>query len=117
MDLLAGPDAQHFKIQFRTAAQRFKLINDAQQHGIVVRYQFGKTDSDKLIHQLRYGGPSKTLMRKLQRFSVNVYDSDIRQLRDNGVIEEVNGVWVQLAESLYHPVIGLDIKATANLYW
>jgi CRISPR-associated endonuclease/helicase Cas3 len=117
MDLLAGPDAQQFKIQFRTAAQRFKLINDAQQHGIIVRYQFGKTDSNKLIHQLRYGGPSKTLMRKLQRFSVNVYDSDIKKLRENGVIEEVNGVWVQLAESLYHPVFGLDIKATANLYW
>ena len=117
MDLLVGSGAEHCKIQFRTAAQRFKLINDAQQHGIVVRYQFGKNDSNKLIHQLRYGVPSKTLMRKLQRFSVNVYDSDIRQLRDNGVIEEVNGVWVQLAESLYHPVFGLDIKATANLYW
>jgi CRISPR-associated endonuclease/helicase Cas3 len=117
MDLLAGGDACRFKIQFRTAATRFKLINDAQQHGVVVKYQSNETGINKLIDQLRYRGPNKTLMRKLQRFSVNVYDHDLRQLRENGVIEDVNGIWVQTADNLYHPVFGLDIGSTPNLYY
>jgi CRISPR-associated endonuclease/helicase Cas3 len=112
MDLLAGTDAREFKIQFRTAAQRFKLINDAQQQGVVVRYM----GSNRLIDELRFGGVSRGLMRRLQRFSVNVYDQDVRQLRDNGVIENIAGVWVQTVESLYDPVFGLDVKATPNFY-
>ncbi|MCE1274039.1 MAG: hypothetical protein LWW75_05865 [Chlorobiales bacterium] len=117
MDLLAGTDACKCKIQFRTAAKRFKLIDDAMQHGIIVRYRNGKADIETLIKQLRFGGPNRTLMRQLQRYSVNVYDQDMKQLRENGLIEEVNGVWVQTAESLYHPVFGLNIDASLNLYW
>lgn len=117
MDLLAGPDSREFKIQFRTAARRLKLINDAEQYGVVARYRSEKTNVDALIDQLRYVGPNRTVMRKLQRFSVNVYDDDLRQMRDNGVIEEVNGVWVQTAPGLYDPVFGLNIEATPNLYW
>jgi len=125
MDLLAGTDACKFKIQFRTAAQRFKLINDAQQHGIIVRYKSvknaDKTDNkvgvDELIQQLRFGGPSRNLMRKLQRFSVNVYDRDLKEMHNNGMIEDVNGIWVQTDNNLYDPVFGLDVKATPNMYW
>ncbi|MBZ4219620.1 MAG: CRISPR-associated helicase Cas3' [Chlorobium sp.] len=117
MDLLAGPDARQFNIQFRTAALRFKLIDDAQQHGLIVRYQSGTTNNEKLINQLRFGGPSRKLMRKLQRYSVNVYDRDLQEMRKNGMIEEVNGIWVQTDKNLYDPVFGLDVKATPNLYW
>ena len=117
MDLLAGTDARQFKIQFRTAALRFKLIDDAQQHGLVVRYQSGTTNNEKLIDQLRFGGPSRNLMRKLQRFSVNVYDRDLKEMHNNGMIEDVNGIWVQTDNNLYDPVFGLDVKATPNMYW
>jgi CRISPR-associated endonuclease/helicase Cas3 len=37
--LLAGPDAQKFQIQFRTAAQRFRLIDDSAQKSIVVWFR------------------------------------------------------------------------------
>ncbi len=117
MDLLAGSDARQCKIQFRTAALRFKLIDDQQQHGLIVRYRSGGTDNKNLIDQLRFAGPSRGLMRKLQRFSVNVYDRDLQEMRNNGVIEEVNGVWVQASENLYDPIFGLDVKATPNMYW
>ena len=117
MNLLAGPDARQFKIQFRTAAIRFKLIDDAQQHGLIVRYQSETTDNEKLINQLRFIGPSRNLMRKLQRFSVNVYDRDLKEMHNNGMIEDVNGIWVQTDNNLYDPVFGLDVKATPNMYW
>ena len=117
MDLLAGSDAQRLKIQFRTAAKRFRLIDDAMQHGVVVRYRSDKSNIDALINQLRFGGPNRTLMRQLQRYSVNVYDQDIKLLRENGLIEEVKDVWVQTEDSLYHPVFGLNIDASLNYYW
>jgi CRISPR-associated endonuclease/helicase Cas3 len=117
MNLLMGNDALKYQIQFRTAAKRFKLIDDALQHGIIVKYRNGKADIDALINHLRYGGPNRTLMRQLQRYSVNVYDKDMKQLRGNGLIEEVSGVWVQTADSLYDPVFGLNINASLNLYW
>lgn len=117
MDLLAGPDARQFNIQFRTAALRFKLIDDAQQHGLIVRYQSDAIDNKKLIDQLRFVGPSRGLMRKLQRFSVNIYDRDLQEMRKNGMIEDVNGIWVQASDNLYDPIFGLDIKATPNMYW
>ena len=116
MDLLVA-DAPRLNIQFRTAALRFKLIDDKSQHGVIVRYRSGKIDSNPLIDQLRYGGPNRKLMRRLQRFSVNVYDKDLMQLRNNGLIENINGVWVQLAESAYHPVFGLNVDATLDFYW
>ena len=117
MDLLAGNDALKYQIQFRTAARRFKLIDDTLQHGIIVRYRNGKANIDALIDRLRFGGPNRALMRQLQRYSVNVYEPDLRQLRENGLIEEINGVWVQTQDSLYHPVFGLNIDATLNFYW
>ncbi|UWX58581.1 CRISPR-associated helicase Cas3' [Chlorobaculum sp. MV4-Y] len=117
MDLLASNDALCYKIQFRTAARKFKLIDDTQQHGVIVKYRDGKTNIEALTDQLRFGGPNRTLMRKLQRYSVNVYDPDLEKLRENGLIEEVNGVWVQTAESAYDPVFGLNIDAALNFYY
>lgn len=117
MGLLSGHDVRQFKFQFRTAAGRFKLINDAKQHGIIVRYQSENTDNKYLIDRLRFFGPSRKLMRQLQRFSVNIYDQDLQKIRNNGMIEEVNGIWVQTNKDLYDPVFGLDVEATPNLYW
>ena len=118
MDLLASNDAaKYYQVQFRTAARKFKLIDDTQQYGVIVKYRDGQTGIDALIDQLRFGGPSRTLMRKLQRYSVNVYDPDLKKLIENGLIEEVNGVWVQTAESAYDPVFGLNIDATLNFYY
>lgn len=118
MDLLAGNDAaRYFQIQFRTAAKRFKLIDDAMQYGVIVKYRNGKTNISALIDQLRFCGPSQTLMRQLQRYSVNIYDPDLKKLKDNGLIEEVSGIWVQTQDSLYDPVFGLNIDATLNFYY
>ncbi|MWV55042.1 CRISPR-associated helicase Cas3' [Chlorobium phaeovibrioides] len=117
MDLLAGTDAREFKLQFRTAAQRFKLINNAHQHGVIVKYQSQHHDSTQLIKQLRDAGPSRYLMRRLQRFSVNVYQNDLQEMQRNGVVENIEGLWVQTAETLYNKVFGLDVKAGVNLYW
>lgn len=114
MTLLTN-DANECKIQFRTAAARFKLIEDANQHSVIVWYQ-GKSekelsekelDSVALISELKKRGISRDLMRKLQRFSINVYDQVFQHLQSQGLIREVFGIWVQEREGMYDEEFGL----------
>lgn len=103
MELLVK-DAAEGAFQFRTAAEKFKLI-DNYTRPVVVRY--GK--APQLIKTLRFTGPTKVTMRSLQRYIVNVSERKLAQLAaGGGVFEVYPGVWVQ-AMAGYSPVTGLDI--------
>lgn len=82
-------DPNELSMYFRTAAQRFQIIDDSLQKTILVRYGNGK----ELIDLLKLKGPDRGLMRKLQRYTVNVYNKDFNQLSSRGAIEEV---WPQI---------------------
>ena len=101
-------DADQFKFQFRTLAQDFNLIDDVQK-SIVVLYKNKKTEnnSEKLINELRFKGPSKQLNRKLQRFIVNVPLQMFNRILKNNYIDEINGYYVQIDPVLYKPGLGL----------
>jgi len=102
-------EAAEFKFQFRTLAQDFHMIDDAAQRSIIVWYKNEKTgiDSLELIDELRYRGPSRDRIRRLQRFLVNVPVQMFNRIQQNNYIEELNGYWVQKDESLYKPGLGL----------
>lgn len=103
MDLLVK-DAAGGAFQFRTAAEKFKLI-DNYTRPVVVRY--GK--ALQLLERLRMTGPSKETMRSLQRYIVNVSERKLAQMAVAGGVSEVYpGVWAQ-AMARYSPVTGLDI--------
>ncbi|MGI6120198.1 MAG: CRISPR-associated helicase Cas3' [Desulfosporosinus sp.] len=72
-------------IYFRTAAERFHIIDESLYKTILVRYGQG----EKLIDLLKLKGPDRWLMRKLQRYTVNIYNYDFNQLNQRGSIEEV----------------------------
>lgn len=101
-------EADEFKFQFRTLARDFKLIDDVQK-SIVVFYENKKTgiNSEKLINELRYKGPSKQLGRKLQRFIVNVPIQCFNRLLQMEYIEELYGYWVQKDPVIYKPGLGI----------
>ena len=116
VNLLAGPDASSCQIQFRTAAMKFKLIDDATQKSILVWYKNERFDSQKLIDdELRVIGPNRTLMRRLQRFTVNVPERCFTALRTQGVISEIKGpegpldIWAQCSAGLYDETFGLRL--------
>lgn len=91
-------------IYFRTAAQKFSIIDNSEQKTIFVPYG----DGEKLIELLRAGGPNRELMRKLQRYSVNVYVYEFNELKQRGTIEEVYPQVFALVSSLdYSEVTGL----------
>jgi len=66
-----------------------------------------------LIGKLKNEGPHRWLMRKLQRYSVNVYEYHFKRLLENNEVEEIKpGIYVQLSDTLYHPVLGLITEET-----
>ncbi len=106
-------NAQEAKIQFRTAGLNFKMIDDSGQHALIVRYKSqgeNEVDSSRLIEELKKCGPNRSLMRKLQRFSVTLYDREFESLKQQGALEELFGIWVQAREEIYDPDCGLTPK-------
>ena len=82
---LLMPDRQECGVYFRAAADRFRMIDDSLQKTVLVRYGEG----ERLIDELKMIGPNRTLMRKLQRYTVNVYNVDFNTMLRQRSIEEV----------------------------
>ncbi|CAG9932586.1 CRISPR-associated endonuclease Cas3'' [Candidatus Nitrotoga arctica] len=95
------------EVQFRTAAEKFRLIDDRETQAVFVRYN---AESNKLIQQLNQIGPKRDLMRKLQRHSVTIYRHDLNRLLQNGdikAIENYPDLYAQVGDTLYHKKTGL----------
>lgn len=104
-DLLVK-DARELKIQFRSAADRFKLIDDGERQSILVWYG----ESRALIGKLEKDGPERWLMRKLQRYSVNLPRGVVDKLAETGEVREVcPGIFAQGVSTLYDENVGVTI--------
>jgi CRISPR-associated endonuclease/helicase Cas3 len=103
-------DGQTLAVNFRTAAEKFKLIQDEDSAPVIVRYNGldGSDDTEKLLlNTLKKQGPERWLMRKLQRYIVNVPRRDVMKLLAQGDVEEViPGLFVQVNDWLYHDQLG-----------
>ncbi|MDO8754048.1 MAG: hypothetical protein Q7J80_09170, partial [Anaerolineales bacterium] len=92
------------KIQFRTAADEFKLIDDSAYQTILVRYG----NNDALLGKLEKNGPERWLMRKLQRYSVNLLKHVFAQLVKQGDVREIwQGIYAQVGDTLYDRKLGV----------
>ncbi len=105
MDSLLVKDANRSEFQFRTAARKFKLIDDQNQIPVVVWYCGEKTSGQQLIGQLRKDGPSRKLFRKMQRFTVTIPEHQFTEIKDS-VVEEVQGLWCQAVDYAYDDTLG-----------
>jgi CRISPR-associated endonuclease/helicase Cas3 len=106
---LLKPDPQDCGINFRTASEKFRIIDDSIQKTIIVRYG----ESERYIDLLKSKGPERWLMRKLQRYTVNVYHGDFNQMWQRGSIEEVCPRIFALASNIeYSKEIGLLVDET-----
>jgi len=102
MDLLTR-DAAQGEIQFRTAAEKFRLIPDQGQRPVFVRWGAGA----ELIEKLKMKGPNRELMRRLQRHTVTLYDYQWKKLVASGDLEMHEDFIIQKSETLYHSALGL----------
>lgn len=104
---LLNPDMQECSISFRTAADRFHIIDESLQKTILVRYGEG----EKLINLLKSTGPDRWLLRKLQRYTVNIYNDDLTQMLKRGSIEEIYpNIFALTSSSEYSKEIGLLVE-------
>ena len=100
-----------FNIAFRSYAQEFKIIDDKDQQPVIVRFK----ESNELITDLKkIGRPVRDIMRKLQRYTVNLHTRAIARMLANGQIEEIfpdSGIFAQTMPGCYSSITGLEVFA------
>ena len=109
---LLNPDIKTLGIKFKTASEKFKIIDDSMSHSIIVRYK----GSNQLLDEIKYNNDrtlTKTYMRKLQRYSVNIYNNDFEILKSRGSICEIwdnSDIWALSTDLEYNEDVGLIIN-------
>ena len=105
---LLEPDQSECAMFFRTAAAKFKLIDESMQRSVIVPYG----DSKTFIAELRSRGLSRRLGRSLQRYMVNIYLHEFNAMLKSGLIEEVLPfIYVVTSDVAYCPIRGLLVDA------
>lgn len=96
-------------VQFRSAADAFRLIDDQDSATVVVRYAEHSEELDKLLAMLGNNGPERWLLRKLQRYTVTIHKRLADDMLAQGSLYlPMPGLYVQTnADNLYDPVLGL----------
>lgn len=96
---------------FKTAAENFKLIEN-DQVAIVIPYN---EEANKILEQARYHPYPFKFARRLQTFTVNIYQNEYENLRSKGVIETYNETYQVLTQSgmkeFYDKNTGLALPA------
>ncbi|HHL19612.1 MAG TPA: CRISPR-associated helicase Cas3' [Thiothrix sp.] len=104
---------EKLECQFRTAAQKFQMIEEQDTKTIFVLYDKQSAD---YLDQLERNGPKRWLMRKLQRYTVTLYCYQLKPLLNTGDIKEVwEGFYSQNSSTLYDTkIIGLGLLTVAE---
>ena len=99
-------DAGALEFPFRTVSQEFRMIDDEQSAPVIVRYG----NSGEHIASLLAAGPKRDIMRRLQRFTVNIPRRLCSEMLENGLLTEpFPGVYVQEDSSCYDERFGFDL--------
>jgi CRISPR-associated endonuclease/helicase Cas3 len=120
---LLKPDGE-LAINFRTAADSFRLIQDEDTAPVVVCYRGREGNDDTvaaLLGKLRKDGPERWLMRKLQRYTVSVHKREVQEWARRGDVEEwLPGWYVQKCSVGYSEDLGLilgDEQSITSQIW
>ncbi len=98
-----------FEFEFRTAADKFKLVDDEDQATVIVPYaREGKASIEPLIEKLRRGDTDRWLLRKLQRYTVTVRRKQVEKWQARGDVQElVPGMYLLTDDLRYDDRLGL----------
>ncbi len=97
---------------FKTAAENYRLIDD-NTVAVIIPYD---DDAQRLLNELIYTSYPVGTLRKLQMYTVNIYEREFAALQASGVIQTIGGNYHTLAGSampdFYHPQTGLVLSET-----
>lgn len=86
LDEIAEQERQ-LRFPFRSIADKFQLIDDSTR-AIVIPWN---EDCETIIEQARWHPHPGKLMRKLQKYTVQVYEQEFREMLKFGMLENVAG--------------------------
>jgi CRISPR-associated endonuclease/helicase Cas3 len=99
---------------FKTAAENFKLIDD-NTVAVIIPYN---DEAKRLIETLKYTTFPASVLRKLQIYTVNIYEREFMDLQNKGVILTIDEQYHVLDESwmekYYHPKTGLMLPESGG---
>ena len=103
-------------VKFRTAADAFRLIDDADSASVVVRYAAHQEHIESLLNTLAVEGPQRWLMRKLQRYTVTIPQRLATPMLNQGDLTlPMPGLYVLAnTDNLYSNILGL--VSDADIY-
>ncbi|MCE7915046.1 MAG: CRISPR-associated endonuclease Cas3'' [Nitrosomonas sp. PRO4] len=113
LDLHNQAEARKAEFNFRTAASNFRLIDEEGQTAVIARYG----ESSELIDVLEKSQnmephERRGILRRLQRYTVNIREHECRKLIASKDIKEIYpGVYMQLTTGLYDEKLGLLISS------
>jgi CRISPR-associated endonuclease/helicase Cas3 len=107
-----GTDRSDF--DFKTAAENFKMIAD-NTVAVIIPYD---QEASQLLHTLKYALYPSATLRKLQLFTVNIYEHEFLALQSEGAIQTLHERYHALDDSWmhthYHPQTGLVIPENSG---
>lgn len=99
---------------FKIAAENFNLIED-NTVAVVIPYN---DEAKRLIEKLKYTTFPASVLRKLQIYTVNIYEREFMDLQSKGVILTIDEQYHVLDESwmekYYHPKTGLMLPESGG---
>lgn len=98
-----------FEFEFRTAADKFRLVDDEDQASVIVSYVSAGIESIlPFVEKLRQGETDRWLLRKLQRYTVSVRRKLLDTWQAQGDVKElVPGMYLLIDELRYDERLGL----------
>ncbi|MCF6180334.1 MAG: hypothetical protein L3J63_13260, partial [Geopsychrobacter sp.] len=91
---------------FKEVAQDFNFIED-ESIGVIIPKE---PAAEKLVQQLRYAEFPRSILRKLQQYSVSVRSNDFRLLREAGALEMIDEQFPVLRNlAAYRDDVGLSV--------
>lgn len=104
-DLRNDPE---LRISFRTAATKFHLIDELAYHPVIVRYR-----NEDLLGVLAKSEPERWLLRRLQRYVVNLPRMiHASLLKTDAILEQKPGLFVQSHPNFYDDDYGFRPDAS-----
>jgi len=77
------------KFKFETAAMNFQIIEDPTKT-VIIPYNM---ESKQLIEELKYAEYLSTTLRKLQLYTVSIFEDEFEKLSSKGVILTINDIY------------------------
>ncbi|PWI57573.1 CRISPR-associated helicase Cas3' [Sulfoacidibacillus thermotolerans] len=93
----------NFEIPYQDISDRFKMI-DGNMQTIVIPYD---SIAEELIAQLTTIPNPMRLLRRLQTYTVQIYNFEFLEFQKNRLLMNIEGIFVLADKSYYHPQAGL----------